>query len=93
VKASGETVLEIKCAFNSSLEFSFETFFALIIYFAGSRNSSVGIATGYGLNGRGSITGRDFSLLHNVQIGSGATQPPLHGVLGAISPGSKVSGA
>jgi hypothetical protein len=39
-----------------------------------SRDSSVGIATGYGLNGRSSITSRDniFSLLHSVQTGSRA---------------------
>jgi hypothetical protein len=38
------------------------------------RDSWVGIATGYGLDGRGSITGRagDFSLLHSVQTGSRA---------------------
>jgi hypothetical protein len=32
-----------------------------------------GIATGYGLDGRGSIPGeaRDFSLLHSIQTGSG----------------------
>jgi hypothetical protein len=33
-----------------------------------SRDSSVGIATGYGLDG----PGFDFSLLHSVQTGSGA---------------------
>jgi hypothetical protein len=39
-----------------------------------TRNSSAGIATGYGLDGRGSIPGRlgDFSALHSVQIASGA---------------------
>jgi hypothetical protein len=39
-----------------------------------SRKSSVGIAKGYGLDGRGSIPGKDksFSLLCNVQIGFGA---------------------
>jgi hypothetical protein len=38
------------------------------------RDSSVGIATGYGPDGRGSISGRGkrFSLLHCVQTGSGA---------------------
>jgi hypothetical protein len=39
-----------------------------------SRDNSVGIATGYELDGRGWIPdrGRDFSLLHSVQSGSGA---------------------
>jgi hypothetical protein len=38
------------------------------------RNSSVGIATGYGLHCRDSIPGRDktFSLLHSVQTDSGS---------------------
>jgi hypothetical protein len=37
-------------------------------------DSSVGIATGYGLDGRGSIPGRArrFYQLHNVKIGPGA---------------------
>jgi hypothetical protein len=37
-----------------------------------NRDSSVGIATGHGLDGWGSISGRDggFSLLHSVQTGS-----------------------
>jgi hypothetical protein len=39
-----------------------------------SRNNSVGIATGCELDGHGSIpdSGRDFSLLTNVNTGSGA---------------------
>jgi hypothetical protein len=39
-------------------------------------DSSVGIATGYGLDGRGSNTGKDkiFSLLHRVQISSSSLQ-------------------
>jgi hypothetical protein len=45
----------------------------IFIYILGSRDSSVRIATGYGLDGRGSIFGRrDFSLYHSVQTGSGA---------------------
>jgi hypothetical protein len=37
-------------------------------------DSSVGLATGYGFDGRASILGRarDFSLLNSVQTGSGA---------------------
>jgi hypothetical protein len=39
----------------------------------GSRDGSVGIVTGYGLDGRGSIlAGTTFSPLHSVQTGSGA---------------------
>jgi hypothetical protein len=41
-----------------------------------SRDSSFGIATGYGMEGRGSIPSpahvSDFSLLYSVQISSGA---------------------
>jgi hypothetical protein len=45
--------------------------------FSGSRDSVVGIATGYGLDGREvsefeSQWGQEFSLLHVVQTGSGA---------------------
>jgi hypothetical protein len=37
------------------------------------RDSSVGIATGYGLDDRGSIPGRvrNFSVFHSIQSGSG----------------------
>jgi hypothetical protein len=39
-----------------------------------SIESSAGIATGYGMDGRGSIPGRDMDiyLLHSVKTGSGA---------------------
>jgi hypothetical protein len=39
-----------------------------------SRDSSVGIAAGYWLDGRGSIPGKGkiFSLFHSVQTGKGA---------------------
>jgi hypothetical protein len=42
--------------------------------YCNTHGTNVGIATGYGLNGRGLILGRgerDFSLFHNVQTGSG----------------------
>jgi hypothetical protein len=58
--------------------------------------SSDGIASGYGLDGRGvgvrSLAGvRDFSLLHSVQTGSGA-QPASYAVgTGALSPEVKQS--
>jgi hypothetical protein len=54
-----------------------------------SLDSSVGMATGYGLDGRGSIPGSDFSVLHNVHTAVGPTQPPIQWVQGALSPGVK----
>jgi hypothetical protein len=51
-------------------------------------DSSVGIATGYRLNGRGSVPGRtkDVSLLHSVQTRSGAHQASYPVSTGALSP-------
>jgi hypothetical protein len=62
-----------------------------------SRDSSVGIATGYGLDDRGwgvRFPARDgnFYLLHRVQNGSGPTQPPVQWVQGALSSGVKRPG-
>jgi hypothetical protein len=60
-----------------------------------SRDSSVGVATGYGLDGWGSIpgTGRDFPLLHSVQTGSGA-HPASYTFKNVGSfPGGKATGA
>jgi hypothetical protein len=58
-------------------------------------HSSVDIATGYDLDGRCSIPGKDkrFSLLHSVQIGSGAhpASYPM-GARGSFSRG-KAAGA
>jgi hypothetical protein len=62
-----------------------------------SRDSSVGIALGCGLDVRGSRvrfpagTG-NFSLHHRVQNGSGPTQPPIQWVPGALSLGVKWPG-
>jgi hypothetical protein len=58
-----------------------------------SRDSSVGIALGYGLDDRGSrfrfsAGARNFSL-HRVQNGSGVHQPPIQWVPGALSLGVK----
>jgi hypothetical protein len=52
-----------------TLRYGYEIIFG---YTAGTRVSSVGAATDYGLDGRGSITGRDkdFSLVHSVYTGS-----------------------
>jgi hypothetical protein len=56
---------------------------------------SVGIVTGSGLGGLGSIPGRGKTLylLHNVPTGYEATQPPVQWVEGALSPGVKTAGA
>jgi hypothetical protein len=45
----------------------------------------------YGLDGRGSISGKGktFSVLHSFQTGSGRTQPPIQWVPWALSPGVK----
>jgi hypothetical protein len=47
-----------------------------------------GIVTGYGLDDRLSIPGRGkiFRLLHSIQTGSGATQPPIQWLPGVRSP-------
>jgi hypothetical protein len=55
-----------------------------------SQNSSVGITTGYGLDGRGSIPGRGkifFFILSRPALGP--TQHPIQWVPGALSPGIK----
>jgi hypothetical protein len=57
-----------------------------------SRDSSVGIAKGYGLDGRGSIPG-DFSLLHGVHTGSGAHPAYYTMGTGGDFPGGKAAGA
>jgi hypothetical protein len=62
-----------------------------------SRDNSVGIAPGYGLDDQGSrvrfpaATG-NFSLHHRVQNGSGPTQPPIQLVPGSLSLGVKRPG-
>jgi hypothetical protein len=56
-------------------------------------NSSVGIATGYGLDGRGSIPGRDKMFLFPIAPRAlGPTQFPIQWVPGALSSGIKRSG-
>jgi hypothetical protein len=57
-----------------------------------SRDSSVGIATGYGPDNREFGTrfpaeARDFSLIHTVQTSLGPTQPPIQCVTDVLSPG------
>jgi hypothetical protein len=51
-----------------------------------SRYSAVGIVTGYGLVGRGSIPGKEKIFIHSVHIGSGAHPAPYKWVPGALSP-------
>jgi hypothetical protein len=62
----------------------------------GSRDSSVGIVTGYGLDDQDSITGRDIrfvSLLHSDQTAPGV-HPASHVMdTGGCSPGGKAIGA
>jgi hypothetical protein len=60
----------------------------------GSWDSSVGIATRYGLGGPGSIPAvQDFSLLHSVQTGSGAHPASYPMGTGGSFPGGKAVGA
>jgi hypothetical protein len=64
------------------------------VYACIAEDSSVGIAMGYGLNGRGSIPdrGKVFSS-HNVQTGPG-THPPSYTMgTGGFLPGGKATGA
>jgi hypothetical protein len=60
----------------------------------GDSTGSVGIATGYGQNDRGSIPcrGTRFSLLYSVQTGSGFYQLPIQWVPGQLSLGVKWTG-
>jgi hypothetical protein len=69
-------------------------FMLIINYMIVSRHSPVGIVTGYGLDGRGSIPGRDkiFSLLHIVQISSGAYTASYPKGTGGAFHGDKAAG-
>jgi hypothetical protein len=53
---------------------SFSVVVVVVVVVVKSRDSAVGIATSYWLDGRGSIPGRDKRLypLHSIQTGSGA---------------------
>jgi hypothetical protein len=57
----------------------------------GSRDSVVGIATGYGLRGRNSSLGRvkNFFFSTSSRQVLGSTQSPIQWVPGALSPGVK----
>jgi hypothetical protein len=64
--------------------------FQRILVTRGSRDTAIGVAMGYGLDRPCSIPGIvPFSLIHNVQIASGATQPHIQLLPGALSPGVK----
>jgi hypothetical protein len=62
-----------------------------------SRDSSVGIATGYGVTTKGSEFefpwGQEFSLLHVVQTGSGVHPASYPMGTGGSLPGGKAAGA
>jgi hypothetical protein len=58
----------------------------------GSRDSSDRVATGYGLDGRGSIPSRGKIFLLSTSSSLGPTQPPTQWVPGALSPGVKRPG-
>jgi hypothetical protein len=62
---------------NSIIEVYRLTYYKLSYVSNGIRDSAVGIATGYGMDGRGievrvPVGSKEFSLLHVVQNGSGA---------------------
>jgi hypothetical protein len=63
----------------------------------GSRDSAVGIKTGYGLDDRGVgfefRWGQEFSLHHVVQTGNGAHPASYPMATGGSFPGGKVAGA
>jgi hypothetical protein len=57
------------------------------------RDSSVGIATGYWLDGTGSIPGMARLFSTHSRPALGPTQPPIEWIPGAISPGVKRPGS
>jgi hypothetical protein len=62
-----------------------------------SRDSSVGITTGYGLDGRAGVrfpaAAKDFSLFHSVLTGSGVHPASYPMDIGADFPVDKAAGA
>jgi hypothetical protein len=63
----------------------------VIVYRMGIRDNTVGIPTGYGLGGPGSIhgSGKIFLFSTTSTLALGSTQAPIHWVAGAHSPGVK----
>jgi hypothetical protein len=81
---------------NTTSSICFRILFVLALYLKRSRDSSAGIATGYGMGDREvrvRVEGKKFSLLHVVQTGSGAhpDSNPM-GTVGSF-PGNKETGA
>jgi hypothetical protein len=74
-----------------------ETYFCEIITFMRSRDSVVGIATGYGLDDQGVgvrvPVGQEFSILHVVQTGFGVHPTSYPMGTGGSFPGGKAAGA
>jgi hypothetical protein len=73
-------------------------FYIIVIIIIGSRDSSVGIALGYGLDDRGSRVrfsagARNFSLHHRVHNGPGAHPASYPMDTGGAFPGGKAAGA
>jgi hypothetical protein len=62
----------------------------LFMYLTESGDSSVGIAAGYGLDGRSSIPGRGYSIVSRPALQP--TQPPIQWVSGTLSPMVKQPG-
>jgi hypothetical protein len=77
-------------AWNPS--YNYEIDLQVLIILNKSRDSSVGIALGYGLDDRGSIPG-NFSLNHRVQNGSGAHPASYQMGTRGSYPGGKAAGA
>jgi hypothetical protein len=84
------TVSLFVCGDNSCVGCVSRVFSLYECYFhaPGSRDSAVGIATGYRLDGRCSIPGRDKIFLFTASRPAlGSTQPPIQWVTEALSPG------
>jgi hypothetical protein len=82
------------CCVPHYIDFNLDVIFWTIRPTLKNRDSSVGTATGYGLDGfRFPVETRDFSLLHSVETGSGAHQPSFPMDTGDYFPGVTAAGA
>jgi hypothetical protein len=82
--------------FNDTIRLLFQILILAPFLCAGSRDSAVGIATGYGLGGRGDevrvpVGARIFSMSFRPLLGP--TQPPIPMGTGGFFSGLKASGA